>query len=66
MTAKAAEIPLKFIRATGVTIIEPGQKLLAKEGKLLPQDPPEAVQTLIEFDEMMATSTTWDKSKQSK
>ncbi|MBA4149525.1 MAG: hypothetical protein H0X66_15540 [Verrucomicrobia bacterium] len=51
---KDSDIPLKVIGQTGVTIITPGQKFLAEEGKLLPHDPSEAVLTFIEFDELQA------------
>ena len=49
---KSSRLPLKVIRETGVTVITPGQTFLAKEGKLLPQAPSEAVLSLIEFDEL--------------
>jgi len=47
-----SEVPLKFIGQTGITIIAPGQKFLAKEGRQFPLNPPEAVELLINFDEL--------------
>ena len=44
----------KVTGGKGITVIMPGQKLDAKEGKPLPAAPPEAVAMLIEFDELHA------------
>lgn len=52
VTDKDSEIPLKVIGETGVTIVTPGQKFHAKEGKLFPLDPPESVELMIDFDEL--------------
>lgn len=53
---KNSKVPLKFIGNTGVTVIAPGMKFDAREGKLLPVETPEAVKWLIEFDELDALS----------
>src|SRR5688572_29559253 len=52
VTDKNSAVPLKVIGETGVTVITPGQKFNAKEGKVFPLDTPEAVQLLIDFDEL--------------
>lgn len=52
VTDKDSEVPLKVIGETGVTIVTPGQKFHAKEGKLFPLNPPESVELLIDFDEL--------------
>ena len=51
---KSSRLPLKLIGEKGITIIDPGQKFDAKEGKLLPLATPESVAMLIEFDELHA------------
>lgn len=47
-------VPLKLIGETGVTVIVPGMKYDAKEGKLFALETPEAVASLIEMDEVDA------------
>ena len=51
---KSSQIPLKLVGEKGITIIAPGQRFDAKEGKLLPLATPESVAMLIEFDELHA------------
>lgn len=51
---KSSHLPLKLIGEKGITVIAPGQKFDAKEGKLLPVATPEAVAMLIEFNELHA------------
>jgi hypothetical protein len=60
VTDKDSDVPLKLIGETGVTIVKPGQKFLAKEGKLFPLEPPEAVKSLIDFDELRALAEQAD------
>lgn len=57
---KGSVVPLKLIGETGITVISPGMKFSAKDGKLFPLDPPEAVESLIVFDELdsLAEETT--------
>jgi len=52
VTEKGSVAPLKVIGETGVTVITPGMKFSAKAGKVFSQDPPEAVASLIVFDEL--------------
>lgn len=52
VTDKNSAVPLKVIGQTGVTIITPGQKFNSSEGKVFPLATPEAVQLLIDFDEL--------------
>jgi hypothetical protein len=52
VTDKNSAVPLKVIGETGVTVITPGQKFNAKEGKMFAVATPEAVQLLIDFDEL--------------
>jgi outer membrane protein OmpA-like peptidoglycan-associated protein len=52
VTDKNSAVPLKVFGETGVTVITPGQKFNAKEGKMFPVATPEAVQLLIDFDEL--------------
>jgi hypothetical protein len=52
VTEKGSVIPLKVIGETGVTIIEPGMKYSAKDGKVFPLESPESVKFLIDFDEL--------------
>jgi hypothetical protein len=52
VTDKNSAVPLKVIGETGITIITPGQKFNAKEGKLFALETPEAVELLIDFDEL--------------
>ena len=54
VTDKDSVVPLKVIGESGITIISPGQKFLAKEGKLLDLGTPEAVLMLINLDELQA------------
>jgi hypothetical protein len=54
VTDKNSVVPLKVIGETGVTMITPGQKFKSKEGKMFALDPSEAVQSLIDFDELDA------------
>lgn len=51
---KHSAVPLKVVGETGVTIITPGQKFNAKEGKMFALEAPEAVELLIDFDELDA------------
>lgn len=51
---KTSTLPLKLIDAKGITIIRPGEKFDAKEGKQFPVDTPNEVLSLIEFDELSA------------
>lgn len=52
VTEKNSAVPLKIIGERGITIITPGQRFDAKEGKQFPLATPEAVQLLIDFDEL--------------
>lgn len=52
VTEKRSTAPLKLIRETGVTIIAPGMRYDAKEGKVFSVGTPDAVKSLIEFDEL--------------
>jgi len=52
VTEKGSVVPLKVIGETGITVITPGQKFNAKDGKLFALDAPEAVKLLIDFDEL--------------
>lgn len=52
VTDKDSVIPLKVFGETGVTVITPGQKFNAKDGKVFALEPPEAVNLLIDFDEL--------------
>jgi hypothetical protein len=52
VTEKNSAVGLKVIGETGVTVIAPGMKYSAKEGKLFAPTAPEAVDTLIAFDEL--------------
>ncbi len=54
VTEKGSATPLKIVRESGVTVIAPGMKFSAKDGKMLPLEVPEAVKLLIEFDELDA------------
>jgi hypothetical protein len=49
---KNSAVPLKVIAETGVTIITPGQKFSAKEGKVFALNSSETVESLIDFDEL--------------
>ena len=61
VTHKDSEIPLKVIGEKGITIIKPGQQFLAKDGKLMDTQTPDAVVSLIEFDEIHALAEKLDK-----
>ena len=52
VTSKDSVAPLKVVRETGITVIEPSMKFNAKEGKMLPLNAPEAVELLIDIDEL--------------
>jgi hypothetical protein len=52
VTDKDSVVPLKVIGETGVTVITPGKKFSAKDGKLFSLAAPEAVELLIDFDEL--------------
>ena len=52
VTDKDSVVPLKVIGETGVTVITPGQKFSAKDGKAFALPAPEAVEVLIIFDEL--------------
>ncbi|MGZ4961182.1 MAG: hypothetical protein ACXWDN_19800 [Limisphaerales bacterium] len=52
VTEKNSTSPLKLIRETGVTVIGPGMRYDAKEGKTFSVSTPESVKSLIEFDEL--------------
>jgi hypothetical protein len=54
VTEKRSKSSLKIIRETGVTIIAPGMRYDAKEGKTFSVGTPDAVKSLIEFDELHA------------
>jgi hypothetical protein len=47
-------IPLKVVGETGITMITPGQKYSAKEGKMFPLATPEAVLMLLDLDELQS------------
>ena len=49
---KGSVVPLKLIGENGVTVINPGQKFEAKEGKMFPLDAPDFVDVFIELDEL--------------
>jgi hypothetical protein len=51
---KSSNPPIKLIGENGITVIMPGQKFDAKEGKPLPLSTPETVEWLIEWDELAA------------
>lgn len=57
-----SEVPLKFAGETGVTIIKPGQKFLAAQGKLMDLETPDEVTSLIEFDEIHALAESLENS----
>ena len=59
VTDKNSVVPLKVVGETGVTVIAPGMKFSAKDGKLFPLAAPEAVRWLIEFDELDALAEQW-------
>ena len=52
VTDKDSIVPLKVIGERGITVIAPGQKFLAKYGKLFGLATPKAVELLIDFDEL--------------
>lgn len=52
VTEKNSKVPLKLIRETGVTVIEPGMKYSSKEGKVFAVAPSEALETLVQLDEL--------------
>ncbi len=52
VTEKGSAAPIKVVGQSGVTVIAPGMKFSAKDGKMLPLEAPEAVKLLIEFDEL--------------
>jgi hypothetical protein len=52
VTEKNSVVPLKVMGETGVTVISPGMKYNAREGKMYSPDPRESVKALIEFDEL--------------
>ncbi|MDB6056782.1 MAG: hypothetical protein JWO95_626 [Verrucomicrobiales bacterium] len=52
VTEKKSTAPLKVIRETGVTVIAPGMRYDAKDGKTFSVSTPEAVKSLIDFDEL--------------
>ena len=52
VTEKGSVAPLKVIGETGITVITPGMKFSAKDGKMFSLAPPEAVESLIVFDEL--------------
>ena len=56
VTDKGSAVPLKVIGEKGITVIEPGQQFLARDGKLLPLAAPDAVTALIDFDELDSLS----------
>jgi hypothetical protein len=66
VTDKNSVVPLKVIGETGVTIITPGQKFNAREGKLLPLETPESVAWLIDFDELDSMAEKLAPSEQPK
>ncbi|MBI5386960.1 MAG: hypothetical protein HZA90_19990 [Verrucomicrobia bacterium] len=57
---KGSVVPLKVIGETGITVISSGMKFSAKDGKLFSLTPPEAVESLIVFDNLdsLAEETT--------
>jgi hypothetical protein len=63
---KASAVPLKVIGDTGITMVAPGQVFRAKEGKMQPVEAPDAVLTLIEFDELQATADAANPSAPAK
>jgi hypothetical protein len=52
VTEKNSVVPLKVIGETGVTVVAPGMKYSAKDGKVFALAAPEAVEMLIDFDEL--------------
>ncbi len=52
VTEKGSAVPLKVIGESGITVIGPGMKYGANQGKVLPLDSSEAEKFLIDFDEM--------------
>jgi hypothetical protein len=65
VTDKNSVVPLKVIRETGITVIEPGQEFNAKEGKVLPVDPHEGVDMLIQIDELDSLAEQLSPPKES-
>jgi hypothetical protein len=64
VVAKDSLAPIKVTYETGVTEIAPGQTFQTKDGKLMPLATPEAVLSLIAFDELdtvaeLAKETNW-------
>ncbi len=60
VTDNKSVVPLKVIGETGVTVIAPGMKYSAAEGRPLPLAAPETVKWLIEFDELDALGEQWE------
>jgi hypothetical protein len=54
VTDKDSTVPLKLVRETGITVITPGQKFEAKEGKVFAVDPSAEVEGYISLDEIQA------------
>jgi hypothetical protein len=50
VTEKGSAVPLKVIGESGITVIGPGMKYSAKDGKVLPLETSVAEQFLIDFD----------------
>lgn len=59
VTEKNSVAPVKVVGENGVTLITPGMKLAAKDGKMLPLEAPESVKLLIEFDELDSLEEQW-------
>jgi hypothetical protein len=54
VTDKNSAVPLKVVGEIGITVITPGQKYNAKEGKVFDLATPETVASLLDFDELDA------------
>jgi hypothetical protein len=54
VASKNSAIPLKMIGQSGITVIKPGQKFNAKEGKAFSLETPSNVEELISLDEIQS------------
>jgi hypothetical protein len=53
---KDSTVPLKVVGETGITVISPGMKFNAKDGKMLPANAANEVEMLIDIDELHSIS----------
>jgi hypothetical protein len=66
VTDKDSTVPLKLVRETGITVITPGQKFNAKEGKVFAADASAEVEGYISLDEIQALADELTPSVASK